>query len=236
MREEVLEQLRDLRQKLAGGQNATQSELDSLQDRFLSEREHLRPRENAELLRLVGPLGKDSDLVAPRWLCHLLGLRHKTVHVLLTWLSPNLGEVYVLQVRSWTKSDSPGHVDISVGGHVVYSEDSLLPLDAVYRELNEELGLAKSDLQGNMLIHQGGYDSYDEDEENSFFNSEWRDVYVGTITSTGFNKVKFSDGEVSGLYLCPSSGAPDLLTQRIIPLGNALQSSLDFCIRNAGVS
>lgn len=121
-------------------------------------------------------------------------------------------------------------MDISVGGHVVVSTDADPGLGAAYRELQEELGLTQDDLQERILAFRGGYDSYDQDETNNFYNAEWRDVYVGTIDTACFNRIRFADGEVSGLYLCPSSDASNFLTQQTIPLGDALRSSLMLCI------
>ena len=94
----------------------------------------------------------------------------------------------------------------------------------------EELGLEINDLKGGTLSFQGGYESYDEDESRSFYNAEWRDVYLGTLFTENFDKLRFSDGEVVGLYLCPEAEAENLLNQTFIPLANALRYSLPFCL------
>lgn len=72
---------------------------------------------------------------APRGLVHRLGLRHKTVYVLL--ISPD--HTILLQRRGSDAASSPLRLDISVGGHVKAGE--LDPLRSATREMAEELGL-----------------------------------------------------------------------------------------------
>ena len=217
-----------LRSKLSYGDNTTQSELDLLHDRLSA----YKPLADAadEIFSLVDSQGKITELKASRWLCHLLGLRHKSVHVLLQWQSPSMGNVFIFQVRSWRKSDSPGHLDISVGGHVTADTVSPLGVDSAYREMKEELGLDRNDLIDKELLFRAGYKSYDQDESQGFYNAEWRDVYVGVLEN--LNKLGFSDGEVVGLYLCPESEAENLLSQTFIPLASALRLSLPLCLHS----
>ena len=70
------------------------------------------PKEE-EVFDLVDPSGDGSGVTAPRWLCHLLGLCHRTVHLVL-WTPQDL---LVLQVRS-RRVDWPGMLDLAVTGHV----------------------------------------------------------------------------------------------------------------------
>jgi len=223
-----IDELRMLRSKLSYGDNTTQSELDLLHDRLSA----YKPLADAadEIFSLVDSQGKITELKASRWLCHLLGLRHKSVHVLLQWQSPSMGNVFIFQVRSWRKSDSPGHLDISVGGHVTADTVSPLGVDSAYREMKEELGLDRNDLIDKELLFRAGYKSYDQDESQGFYNAEWRDVYVGVLEN--LNKLGFSDGEVVGLYLCPESEAENLLSQTFIPLASALRLSLPLCLHS----
>jgi len=227
--QEYAGELRELRARLRHGDNTTQSELDQLRDKLNTYKIHAASAE--ETLRLVDSQGNFTELRAPRWLCHLLGLRHRTVHVLLQWRSPSMGNVFIFQVRSWRKFDSPGHLDISVGGHVTTDNVSPLMVDSAYREMKEELGLDRNDLIDKELLFQVGYENYDQDESQSFYNAEWRDVYLG-ILAENFNKLGFSDGEVVGLYLCPESEAENLLSQTFIPLASALRLSLPLCLHS----
>ncbi|MBD3289732.1 hypothetical protein GF337_13075 [candidate division KSB1 bacterium] len=226
-----LERLRALRLNLHYGDDATQEQLDRIQEELEGDRKMLRPKEKEEMFTIVDANGVLTDMKAPRWMCHLLNLRHKVSHILLKWQSPGLGEVFVLQVRSWDKVDYPGHLDISVGGHVnnASNDDSL---QTAYIEMEEELGIGQSDLIGNKLEFKKGYVNYDKREDENYYNAEWRDVYVGEIGTGAFEKIHFKDDEVVGIYLCPQSEAYNLLKQKIIPFGNALERSLPLCLED----
>lgn len=76
--------------------------------------------------RIIGP--------RPRGELHRLGLRHRSVHILVF---NSAGELF-LQKRSCRKDISPGLWDTSAAGHVDFGED--YDVSAV-RELGEELGL-----------------------------------------------------------------------------------------------
>jgi isopentenyldiphosphate isomerase len=218
-----------LRAAFNGGENASQCQLDEVTARWI---EQIRPAgKETEPLVLVDAQGHRLDPVrqAPRWLCHLLALRHRCVHVLLLWDSPKLGPVFVWQVRSWRKIDYPGFVDISVGGHVVGQEGSRA---SAFMEMAEEMGVAAGDLVGGDLTMVGGYDCLHRSRTRPFHDAEWRDVYVGRIASLG--SVGFTDGEVVAVYLCPQAGAGDLLAQERIPVANGLRLSLPVCLEYLG--
>lgn len=222
-----LKHLKDLRVELNAGDSANQSRITEIQYTLQDFKEELLPNEKDEVLRLVDPDGNDRNLRAPRWLCHLLGLRHRSIHIILQWQSPSLGKVFILQVRSWNKFDSPGQLDISVGGHVVIDTDKL---KAAYREMEEELGITIEHLKNGELTYQKGYKVLEEQEEKNFYNTEWRDIYIGEISTESLNQIRFNDNEVVGLYLCPESQAQHLLNQKIIPMASALRDSLQLCI------
>ena len=227
MNEELKDELEKLRVELGKGENTTQEQLDAI---CLAWQDRIEPsdKEKEEILVLVNPEGNATtpQRRAPRWLCHLLGLRHRCALVLLRWQSRNLGNVFVFQVRSWDKFDSPGHLDISVGGHVIGETTSEV---AAFQEMQEEFGVDEAGLKDGKLVFVGGYESYDKRAEDSFFNAEWRDVYMGELTD--LNVIKFEDKEVVGLYLCPESEARNLLTQGFIPIASALEYSLPKCLQ-----
>jgi hypothetical protein len=110
--------IEDLRLGLAHGKAAAQSELDAVIAELAPAKPSLRPKDKVERLPLFDDAGKKLGTQAPRWLCHVLALRHRCAHVLLVWHSPTIGDALVLQIRNWDKDDSPGCVDISVGGHI----------------------------------------------------------------------------------------------------------------------
>jgi isopentenyldiphosphate isomerase len=214
-----------LQSLLAHGDRATQGQLDDLARQWFT---RVRERvDEGESLMLVDETGEpfEPTRCAPRWLCHALALRHACAHVLLIWDSPRLGPVFVCQVRSWSKKDFPGRIDISVGGHVVGSAGTLR---TAMTEMREELGLAESDLCADGLTRVGGYECFVTVEERQFYDVEWRDVYLGTLRS--LEHLRFPDGEVAGVYLCPASEALNLLTQQDLAVANGLSMSLPVCM------
>ena len=85
-----LNELSQIRHRLAQGDNTTQDELNLICEEWKDRRELLRPNEKNELFDLVSASGKPSGLTAERWLCHLLALRHRCAHVLLRWTGSGL--------------------------------------------------------------------------------------------------------------------------------------------------
>jgi hypothetical protein len=202
-------------------------------ERLTPHRDKLQPDDKEEALAIVdrnGNLMKDADgklFQVPRWLCHLLRLRHRCAHALLIWPSPELGDMYLLQIRDWNKYDSPGRLDISVGGHVQGIDT---PEETVYAEMNEEFNLTRSDLEGGKLEQVAGYE-YNESarQQRNFYNTEWRVVYVGRLLPDSLKRIRFKDKEVAGFTLIPASEAQALLAQQVIPLASALRESLPKC-------
>lgn len=206
----------------------TQSDVDTCTACWLPRRDQLCRNDKSELLQVVDRNGMPTGVTAQRWLCHLLGLRHRCVNVLLRWPSQKMGTVLVLQIRSWTKLESPGHVDISVGGHVVGDAE---PEATALLEMHEELGITASHLTENGIEWRGAYESPAEAVlSDGFFNCEWRDVYVAELRPECFHDIHFNDSEVVGLYLAPESEAERLLQQETIPFASALRHSLPMCL------
>jgi isopentenyldiphosphate isomerase len=185
----------------------------------------LRPRDNDELLCIVDRKGKATGIKAPRWLCHLLDLRHACVHVLLTWRNRHATRFLVLQVRSWRKADSPGCVDISVGGHVVGPGGSNR-VDSAYREMTEEMGITRCHLVEGRLTHVCAYQSSEKNGRANFFNTEWREIYTAEIKQNSLGAIDFADNEVVGFYLCPEQDAQHLLRQTTLCIAGGLRFSL----------
>jgi 8-oxo-dGTP pyrophosphatase MutT (NUDIX family) len=216
------------RRRLAHGEGVSQAELDRIAAELAPTREKLRPGDKTEALPLFDSNGRPLGTTAPRWMCHLLALRHRCAHILLVWDSPTLGEVLVLPVRAWDKDNSPGHVDISVGGHMSAGGTGSAE-ETAFAEMLEETGLGPSDLQGG-LVHVAGYACDERRPEEHLFNSEWRDVYVGRLGSEGLGRVHFPDGEVAGLVLVGLAETRALLAQHTLPIGSGLAQSLPRCL------
>jgi len=217
--------LKRLREGLAFGDALQdQRQLEGLLDALAA----FEPPEGAERARLplVDPGGRPTGLKAPRWLCHLLGLRHLCVHVVLRWEGSTAaatapGPMLVLQVRSFSKREWPGCLDL-VGGHV---EGDQTPEEAAYAELEQELGLSYKHLKAE-LTPLGSYPSYDAPPETGLCDAEWRKLYLGELTPRALEEVGFRDGEVAGLCLWPEREIFYLLEQEKIPLASGLRGYL----------
>lgn len=180
-----------------------------------------------ELFDLVTPAGEPTGVTAPRWLCHLLGLCHRTVHLALVtpqgWL--------VLQVRS-RHVDWPGCLDLAVTGHV---KAGLSWEEAVQAEAAEELGLHVDPAAG--LVAESGFALAGAhlrrgcDSRNPPVHiCHATRVYVAHLTAAGLASLRFADGEVSALYLCSTAETQRLIAeepQRVAP--GLAQSLPHYC-------
>lgn len=221
----LVRRIEDLRRSASGGDHCDQTRIAEILRELEPHRTVLQADEKDELLSLVDSLGRPRPITAPRWLCHILGLRHRAVHVAIRWDSPGLGPSFVFQVRSWSKFEYPGHIDLSATGHVQLV-DSVETSLAAMRELQEELGLTSADLTSTGLELVFGYENVDTLPQRHFLNVEWRDVYIGTIRTDALGSFAFPDSEVIGIFLCPLRNARDLLAQSHLPLAGSLRDSL----------
>ncbi len=225
----VRSRLTDIRTNLNHGHRSTQQQLDAIEAELTPCRQQLRARDKAERLPLFDANGVATGTSAPRWICHSLGLRHRCAHILLVWRSPALGDSLVLQIRDWSKDDSPGHLDMSVGGHVTIGDHHDTETTA-FAEMLQELGIVPADLESGELQPVGGYAFDESRDEECFHNSEGRDVFVAHLKTEAIGKVRFPDGEVAGIVLVPVKEARRLLEQRVVPMASALRSSLPKCL------
>ncbi len=160
----------------------------------------VQPRvKHEEPFDLVDEAGQLTGVIAPRWLCHLLGLGHRTVHLALHtpqgWL--------VLQVRG-RHVDWPELLDLSVTGHVRAGLDWE---QAMRREAAEELGLDLT--PGSGMITEAGctmvgrpYHRAESDSVNPPVHiCHVTQLFAATLSPAGLASLRFSDGEVEGLYL-----------------------------------
>ena len=124
----------------------------------------------------VSPKQSDSELlsvydengtfmgVAPRLLCHRLGLIHKVAYLMI---GDGMGNV-LLQTRG------DGRLDMAVGGHV--SSDDPSVLFALAREAKEEISLTINPL--NVIKVYSYFKDYElNPKKPADFNREIRDLY-----------------------------------------------------------
>lgn len=97
-----------------------------------------------EMLDIVDDKGNTIGK-APRGLVHRLGLRHKTVYVLIV----NKDGKILLQQRGGGIDSLFGRLDIAVGGHLKAGEYE--PINSACREMREELGLVADKKRLNLI-------------------------------------------------------------------------------------
>ena len=133
-------------------------------------------------------------LLVARWLCHLAGFRHRTVQLFLE--HPTADAYTLMQVRGLDKAEAPGCFDLPAAGHVA-GVDTIE--EALFGELEEELGLRPEDLNG--LVAVGRYVYNDSLAGTAFRNVEYRAVYSARLKPGALGKARFVDGEVAALAL-----------------------------------
>lgn len=142
----------------------------------------------------VQPIGQ-SGVLAARWLCHLVGLRHRTVELFLD--HPDHPAYTLVQIRSVGKAHYPGCMDIPAAGHISGMER---PDDALLAETSQELGLDERYLR--LVRPIGSYESVDVSPEQELVDAEFRAVYAARLTAEGLLCARFTDGEVAALAVC----------------------------------
>jgi len=227
------EQIQNRIQKLVDAHRASSSEIsfeyvNRLKVEFHNERKRLLPNEKTENIDIVDLRGQKTGVSAPRWLCHLVGLRHTSAHVCLYYRNKH-SKMFILQVRSWTKADSPGHLDVSVGGHVKAGKSSL---ETAWSEMREELGLSRSEISSGSLTHRFEYPTFNSDGRY-FHNNEWCDVYTAEIQPVMLRSLHYDDGEVVGSYLCPESELRNLLVRSQFPVAAALKDFIKHKVESS---
>ena len=194
-----------------GGAGLTQAQVDGLANGWLP---IVQPRpKHHEPFDLVTCDGETTGVVAPRWLCHLMGLCHRTVHLVLR--TPHAAAWLALQVRG-RHVDWPGRLDLSVTGHV---RAGLSWQEAMQREAAEELGLDLAPA-GGMITEAGcgpvgrPYHRAEADSLNPPVHiCHVTQVFSATLTPAGLAGLHFADGEVEGLYLASFAEVQRMVTE-----------------------
>lgn len=131
-------------------------------------------------------------LMPGRWLCHLLGLRHRTVEIFID--PPNWDGYTLVQVRSLDKHESPGSFDIPCAGHITGMDGVE---QALVKELGEELNLGLDDFSQVEML--GEYNSPPVWGDGLLQNHEYRFLFRAGLKPESAAKIRFADGEVAGL-------------------------------------
>ncbi len=147
-------------------------------------------------------LNGNGKLSFPRWLCHMLGVRHRCSHAVVTL--PN--GLILVQKRHKMKDVSPGMFDVAVGGHV--KGDSSYD-ETLFIEMEEELGFRKADIL--QIKEIGIYESRVPMPDYQFLSVEARRVFAVELLPGAFDSINFVDNEVAGVYVCNEKEISELL-------------------------
>ena len=158
-------------------------------------------------------------LLAARWLCHLIGLRHPTAELFID--HPTLPDHTLVQVRGLDKFEAPGCFDLPSAGHVVGTETAF---DTVLKEMKEELNLDQGDILE--LAQIGSYPYSDQVSDGRLCNAEYRTVYRGRLADGAWQKLQFSDGEVAAIAFFSLPALRELLTKSPDRVASGLAQSL----------
>jgi isopentenyldiphosphate isomerase len=173
--------------------------------------------------------GSPSVLLFARWLCHLTGIRHRTVQLFID--HPTLPGLTLVQVRSLDKIEAPGAFDMPVAGHVSGTESVEA---ALAHELAEELGLDREDLLE--LRHAGSYEALApplrgrETDSRPWRNLEWRIVYRARLRPGALERIRFADGEVAALAVFAVDELRALVTAMPERVASGLTGSLHLYV------
>jgi len=139
----------------------------------------------------VGEDGRPVLLIA-RWLCHLVGFRHRSVHLFID--HPTRDDYTLVQVRGVHKFESPGCFDVPVAGHVVGLESTT---DTLYKELEEELDLDRDDICDPEMV--GSYNYHEPWSNPRLRNVEFRVVFQSRLKAGRLSRIGFVDREVAAI-------------------------------------
>jgi isopentenyldiphosphate isomerase len=133
-------------------------------------------------------------LLVARWLCHLIGVRHRTVHLFID--HPQTDNYTLIQVRGLGKVESPGCFDLPAAGHIA---GLALTTDTLLKELEEELGLDPNDIVN--LEQIGCYEYQGVEDGPAAHNIELRTVFRSRLKADRLDGIRFVDGEVAAVCL-----------------------------------
>jgi isopentenyl-diphosphate Delta-isomerase len=157
-------------------------------------------------------------LCPARWLCHLVGFRHLSVHLFLKVDGDD--EHLLVQVRGTEKAESPGAFDLPVAGHVAAEQKERV---ALLREAKEELGLEADDLL--KLTALGGYE-YKEPGSGSWMrNIEFRWLFEAALSPGTFSRLRPARDEVAAIALFSLSEVESMIATFPERVASGLRSS-----------
>jgi isopentenyldiphosphate isomerase len=131
-------------------------------------------------------------LLIARWLCHLVGFRHRSVHLFID--HPTQDDYTLVQIRGLSKFESPGCFDLPAAGHVVGLESTM---NTSFKELKEELNLDQDDVDALEIL--GSYNYEGGLSDLSLCNVEHRVVFRSRLKADKLSKIRFADREAAAI-------------------------------------
>lgn len=168
---------------------------------------------------------KGTILLVARWLCHLIGFRHRVVHLFID--HPTSVDHTLIQIRSSERYESPLSFDLPLAGHAAGTASVR---DTLFKELKEELGLDKSKL---VDLHQiGSYNFEDCDSQKGLRNTEYRQVFRCYIKPETFLNIQLASEEVAGIAVVSLMELEMIIKTSPERVASGLQGSFAFYLEN----
>ncbi len=163
-----------------------------------------------------------EHLLVSRWLAHFIGFRHRVIHLFLD--HPDHPDCTFAQIRSLLKYNSPGKLDMPIGGHVTGLDDFRSSLS---RELQEELGL-DIDRDVERFRELGTFNIVEDDDMPDHIEVEHATVYQGTITVDAMRRLQFQSDEVGALALFRIDELDRWIRERPKDVGGGMRESWTY--------
>ncbi|MBK37277.1 MAG: hypothetical protein CME26_17365 [Gemmatimonadetes bacterium] len=164
----------------------------------------------------------EGMILVNRWLAHFFGFRHRVIHLFLD--HPDHSDCTFAQIRSLSKYNSPGRLDMPVGGHVTGIDDQL---DSLAREVQEELGLSiERDLIDVRVV--GTFNIVEDDDMADYIEVEHATVYRASLRTDTFQRLRFQPGEVGGLALIRTDELDRWIQERSEDVGGGMSESWKY--------
>ncbi len=166
-------------------------------------------------------------LLIARWLCHLVGFRHRSVHLFID--HPTLDDYTLVQVRGLDKFESPGLFDLPAAGHVAGLASTM---DTLFEELKGELNWSRDDIYSPELVESY---NYSEPLSNSDLrNNEFRLVFQCRLKADRLHKARFVDGEVAAISVFSLPELQTLINTYPERVASGLLESFPIYAKNKG--
>lgn len=162
-------------------------------------------------------------ILAARWLCHLVGLRHSTVEIFID--PPDRPGYTLVQVRGMDKFEAPGAFDIPCAGHISGTDTVE---ESLKKELSEELNLSLDDLWDLQMLAR--YNSFAGENAPALgpVNHEHRVLFRASLKPEAADKIRFADGEVAGLTVFAVSELRELVRRYPERVASGLSDAIGY--------